>query len=185
MSPKELSQYNLIQGHFLVPRFKDLPGKRITFLRDPVQRVLSAHRYYIQRLNRNNELMCLQHLCPPGPPLIALKNQQCRFLSTLDINDPTITDRQHLESAKYNLKNNFFFVGITEDLNHALPILATLLGFDPPATVPMMNRTRKTNGQYSATLLEEIRNRNLEDIELYLFAKKLYETKFKHKNLLL
>jgi len=123
--------------------------------------------------------MSKDHLYAPGDPLIVIQNHQCKFLSSLDINDPAITDKQHLESAKYNLEHNFFFVGITEDLNRGLPILAALLGFKPPDTVPTLNTTKKPKIPYSKTVLQEIRNRNVEDIELYRFAKALYEKRFK------
>jgi len=175
----ELSQHKLIWGHFLFSRFKGISGKRITFLRDPVERVLSAHRYYKQRADQKRR-MSKDHICPPGDPVKVLRNNQCKYLSSLDIYNPAFSDKQHLESAKYNLQNNFFFVGITEDIDNAYRILCKLLGSTPPDSVPRRNVTKKQRESYPESLIHEIKKRNSEDIKLYQFAKKLYEKKYKH-----
>ena len=94
--------------------------------------------------------------------------------------DPNISDEEHLKSAKYNLEHNFFFVGIMEDLDNGIPILCSLLGFAIPSTVPKVNTTIKSKENYPEELIQEIKERNLADIELYRFAKKLYERKYKH-----
>jgi len=178
----ELAQYKLIRGHFLFPRFRGLSARRITFLRDPVARVLSAHRYYEKIYKNNPQRMTLQHMCPPEDPLKGARNQQCRFLSGLDVNNPAISDRQHLESAKRNLRYKFFFVGITEDLDNAISTLCSLLEFPPPPEIPKLNTTEKPKKKYSQKIIRKIEKRNPEDIELYQFAKDLYERKYKQVN---
>jgi len=176
----EISQYKFIRGHFLFPRFKGLPGKRITFLRDPIERVLSAHRYYKEIYREDAKKMSIEHICPAQDPLKGSKNQQCKFLSSLDIYNPFISDREHLESAKYNLTHKFFFVGITEDLDNGISILCSLLGFPAPATVPRINKTKNQNRTYPKKLIRKIEKNNSEDLVLYRFAKELYRKKYAH-----
>jgi len=171
--------YKVIRGHFLFSYFKDLPGKRFTFLRDPIERVLSAERY--SKTGRNTN-MSVTHLFPPGPPINVLQNNQCKYLSSLNIYDPNISDEEHLKSAKYNLEHHFFFVGITEDLDKGIPILCSLLGFDIPFEVPKLNTTTTPEEGYPEELIQEIKERNLADIELYKFAKKLYERTYKRQS---
>jgi len=176
----ELFQYKFIRGHFPVCRLKEVPGKRVTFLRGPIKRVLSAHRYYNQHFKKSpdNEIS-REFICSPEDPLETMRNHQCKFLSSLDMYDPNISDKEHLESAKYNLEHNFFFVGITEDLDNALPILCRLLKLAPPPNVPKCNRTRKPKEGYPEEIIRGIRERNWADIQLYSFAKQLYEKKYK------
>jgi len=173
-------QYKLISGHFLFSTFKNLPGKRITFLREPVERVLSTQRFY-EDFHKKSPLMNRQHIFPVGDPIKMLRNHQCKYFSSLNTYDPNISDEEHLESAKHNLEHNFFFVGITEDLDRGVPLLCSLLGFTPPNKVPRYNTTQKREDGYPETLINEIRERNWADVELYNFVKKLYEEKYINK----
>jgi hypothetical protein len=173
-------QYRLVSGHFLFSTFKNLPGKRITFLREPVERVLSTQRFY-EDFHKKSSLMNRQHIFPPGDPIKMLCNHQCKYFSSLNIYDENISDKEHLESAKYTLEHNFFFVGITEDLDNGVPLLCTLLGFSPPSKVPRYNTTKKPEEGYPEFLIQEIRERNWADIELYRFVKNLYEKKYLNK----
>jgi len=169
--------FKLVLGHILFCQLKSLSGKRITFLRNPVQLVLSASRYKQQV---HPKLFTRRTFIPHGDPLKTLQNLQCHFLSSFDPRNKKIPDRQHLKSAKRNLRK-FFFVGITEDMDAGAPILCKMLGYPPPKTAPHINQTRPPQKAYSEKLIQEIRERNWADIELYNYAKKLYLTKFKTK----
>jgi len=177
----DIEKFTLFRGHFFYSQLKFLPGKRITFLRDPIQLVLSASRYKEQVFAHKPRLFSKFHFFPPGDPLETLTNHQCHFLSSFDPRNKKIPDRQHLESAKQNL-NNFFFVGITEDMDAGAPILCKMLGYPAPETVPHINQTHSPKKEYSQKLLRKIRKRNWADIELYNYAKKLYIEKFKKTN---
>jgi hypothetical protein len=178
--PKEsLQNYKLLRGHFFYAQVSHVQGKKITFLRDPLKRTLSEHRFWLRydRGPQPNALIRF-HFLPPGDPLYVMSNHQCLFLSSFDPRDPTVTIQQHLESAKANLANDFWFVGITEDLDNGMRTLYSMLGWGMPGPIPRKNATRPTNETFSDELLEEIRQRNWADIELYEFAKQLYTTRF-------
>jgi hypothetical protein len=178
--PKDsLTTYKLLRGHFFYAQVRHLRGKKITIIREPVKRTLSEHRFWL-RYNRGplpNALVRL-HFLPPGDPLYVMSNHQCLFLSSYDPRDPTITIEQHLKSAKENLANDFWFVGITEDLDNAMRTLHSKLGWAIPSEIPRRNSTRPTGETYTSEFLEEIRTRNWADVELYEFAKELYTTRY-------
>ena len=174
-----LQYYKLLRGHFFYAQVRHVQGKKITILRDPLKRAHSEHRFWLRYNNgpQPNALMRL-HFLPEGDPLYVMSNHQCLFLSSFDPRDPTITIQQHLESAKANLANDFWFVGITEDLDNGMRTLYSMLGWGEPGPIPRKNATRPTNETFSDALLDEIRQRNWADIELYEFAKQLYTTRF-------
>ena len=176
---KNLTNFDLIRGHFFYSQLCHLHGKKITFVREPVKRTISEHRFW-SRYNRSpgtNALVRLHYL-PPGDPLYMMSNHQCLFLSSYDPRDPTITIEQHLESAIKNLNEEFWFVGITEELDDGVRALFSMMGWKDPGVIPRRNATKPTSETFSDALLEEIRQRNWADTKLYECAKALYTTRF-------
>ena len=136
LTPEERQQYTFFRGHFFYFQFQNQAAKRITFLRDPVERVLSEHRFWIKCYQNREEDLYHEHFLPPGDPLFTMQNHQCLFLSSLNPKDSTIPIQKHLESAKVNLANGFFFVGITEDLDNGLKAFYSLMKWPPLNNVP-------------------------------------------------
>jgi len=169
--------YKFICGHFPLFYIKQIPGKRITFLRDPLQRVLSAHQYWERYWKKRTLRFARELQLPPGDPLETMQNHQTRFLSGLDPNDPSISIEQHLKLAKKNLKK-FFFFGFLEELDESMHKLFALLDFPLPQDIPKRNVSKQET--YSEETLQAIRDRNKADIELYEFAKKLYTKRFRN-----
>jgi len=176
-SPEELSQSRFIRGHFFFqsPLSEIKKAKIITFLRDPIERVLSEKRYLEQYYKHAPEVVYQNHHLPPGDPIDTVANQYCRFLSGYDRRDQTVTDAMHLASAKYNLQNRFFFVGLTEKMEESIRVLHVLMRWRMPRSIPRHNTTRKDGQPPDPTLIESIRQKNWADIELYEFAKTLFE----------
>jgi hypothetical protein len=175
---KKLQNYEVLQGHFFFHQLQHLPGKNITFVREPVSRTLSEYRFFKKLFaGKNSDYYYKVHFLPPGNPLYTVQNHQCLFLSSLDPQDRTISISAHLKSAKSNLANRFFFVGLTEDFDHGVRVLSQLMGWPNAETVPELNTTHGVECDVSPELLEDIRKRNWADIELYAYAKQLYEKK--------
>lgn len=174
-----LKQFKLFIGHFFFNSIlKELENtKKIVFLRDPVQRVLSEQRYYQYHPENRDAWIYKPHFLPEGEPIYTVSNQQCLFLSSLDRNDLTITPEQHLVSAKQNLLEEFYFVGITEQLEKSLQTLYSLMEWQLPVIIPHKNFTNITLENIDDQLLEEIKQRNLLDIELYEFALHLFNSR--------
>ena len=166
----------LVSGHFFYSQFLNIQGSRITILRDPVQHAISEHWWWVS-LAKSRDQFYKDHYLPPGDPLETVTNHQCLFLSSFDPRDATIPIEKHLESAKYNLEHDFFFVGITEDLENGIRALCRQLNLPVPNTIPKINRTRGSK-IFPDDVVQKIRERNWADYELYRFAKELYENKF-------
>jgi len=177
-NPEWYLPYKLIWGHHHFHYLRDVPGKRITFLREPIQRVLSAHQYWSEQFTDAKWSRVYAHnfSIALGDPLEKMQNHQTLFLSSLNPRDASIPIEKHLESAKANLQDNFFFVGITEKFDEGVQTLFKMLEFDPPPSAPTLNSSERQ--QYEASLIETLKTRNAADIELYEFARDLYEKKF-------
>ncbi len=176
----EISNYKFVRGHFFYHQLQTIKAKKIVFLREPVQRTLSEHRFYKKYypgIRRKN--LFKEHFLPEGDPLYTVQNHQCLFLSSLDPRNASIPISAHLKSAKFNLANQFFFVGITEDLERSLKALYFLMGWPEETEIPKLQSTDASSEIYPDNLLEQIRERNWADIELYNYAKDLYSQKLK------
>lgn len=156
--------------------------KLITFLRNPVDRVLSEQRYCIEKHHADPQILKAHRLSIKGEPIETVSNVACKMLSGLDDKDTNISIEEHLACAKKALANQFFFIGITEKMNESIELLFSLLNWPTPEEIPQFNATDTSNHYYSNELLEAIAKRNWADIELYEHALTLYE---KQKNQIL
>lgn len=182
-SSDELRTFKFFRGHFFfnsnLQQLKDT--RKIVFLRDPVLRVLSEQRFYKghQEIGPEAvEFLCTGHFLCEGEPIETISNQQVLFLSSLDRNDPSITSAMHLSSAKRNLRKEVCFIGITEHFEKSVHDLFRLMGWQIPENIPKLNNTDNIMLEHiDGQVLKEIRQRNLQDIELYEYAKFLYYSK--------
>jgi hypothetical protein len=153
--------------------------KIFTFLREPVARVLSEHRFCMN-IHRGFPRMLNLHFLPAqGSPIETASNIVCKILSGLDPRDSEISIEQHLASAKKNLAEELFFIGITEKMNESIELLYHLMGWQPPKEIPICNATDSSKEFYSQDVLDGIAKRNWADIELYEYALKLFENQKK------
>lgn len=178
-------------GHmpFGMDRYVDRPVTYITFLRHPVERVLSAYAHN------------LRHPEEPGAAEIAKlglawtarpANFMCRFLAEydpleqpdengsywLDRSPPDYVPVEYLEQAKANL-DKCAFIGLQEHYEEDVRALSRLPGhalFVPPA-IPRVKTGdgRIQQSDLTAEQLDAIRAANHLDIALYDYALKLRE----------
>lgn len=161
-SPIELqNDFKVIHGHFSASKYKDFPShiKRIAWLRNPIDRLLS-HYFYWKQLPVSNQSGDLHRY--------VIENQ----LSLLDFAKlPAI--RNHVTQWYINIPlSEFYFVGIHEFLAEDWTQLSCLLGF-PNLEVARQNSNRsaeyrsfKKSTEYRNTILE-LMELNSEDIEMY------------------
>ncbi len=154
--------------------------KFITFLRHPIARVLSDHRYLKKNFPGSSYNLQVHFLPPEGDPIDTASNIACKVLSKLDPNDSKIPIERHLESAKKTLTEDVFFLGITEKMNESIEMLFGLMGWELPEEIPLHNSTDSANVVYSQEVLNGIAERNWADIELYEYALKLFEEQKKY-----
>ena len=164
----------------------------ITFLRDPVKRVISHYRY-------------TKHLgadAPFGPKLTTdtrledylklddfrfrVENQQTIYLGTelLYENPPKgythhpIATDEIFERAKQTL-DSMLFVGIQEQFQESVNLLCRVLGWPSYRDDWKVNVTPGKTEEIPENIIAEIKERNAYDYALYDYAKQLFETRLK------
>jgi len=153
--------------------------KLITFMRNPVARVLSEHSYCMRKHTGNPDILIAHRLPPFGDPIETASNVVCKMLSGLE-DSPFIAIATHLNHAINALNNYFYFIGITEKMEESIQLLYSYLEWEPPEKIPHFNLTSNSN-HFSNEVLQGITERNWADILLYEYALKLYEDKIKNQ----
>jgi hypothetical protein len=176
-------QYRLIQGHlfFGLHRFIPRASTYITFLRRPVERVLSFYYYarstpdhYLYPLV-TTERLSLKTLLAREVTL-ELRNEQTRLLAGDEWEDPQrIVTRAALELAKANLRTHFRVVGLLEEFDASLLLLRRTFDWDLPFYVKENVTKEKPDDTFldaeTRGLIEEA---NRLDLELYEYARNLF-----------
>lgn len=151
--PSSLSNIKIIHGHFTSEKYEYIPnGQFIVWLRDPVQRILSHYYYwknYPSPLNstynfmKNNNLSVLEFA-----KLDPIRNLQKKFLSKKNLND-------------------FAFVGITENFAKSITHFNRVFSANLTDDIRVHENPLSKANDVEASILQKIRDLNLEDMALY------------------
>ncbi len=168
-SEKHLPKVKVVHGHFVMGTLKNkfhLPPecKMITWVRDPVKRVVSNFFYLESRLQEllNEEKNNLNILSKMQRTLIEYaradinRNRQSKFLAGSKLED-------------------FQFIGIQEYFDQEIVRLAGVLNWKYIPEVLHHNKTPETRSTISADIIEEIRTLNMEDVKLYEAALHIHQ----------
>jgi hypothetical protein len=177
-------QYRLIQGHlfFGLHRFIPRASTYITFLRRPVERVLSFYYYarstpdhYLYPLV-TTERLNLETLLARDVTL-ELRNEQTRLLAGDEWEDPQrVVTRAALELAKANLRTHFRVVGLLEEFDASLLLLRRAFEWDLPFYVKENVTKEKPNDTSLDTETRRlVEDANCLDLELYEYARSLFD----------
>ena len=189
-SADELRRIRLIQGHLLLekydpPTMYGLPVKVFTFLREPVERLISEYAFlrswpenHLYRYLADNKVSFSEYVSSGEKELYYRgKNFMTRCISGMD--DRREYPTRALARAKMHLEKSFVFVGITERFTESLVLLADVLGLTN-LLHEKRNALKKTAqpdiSDDDRTLAEEF---NRGDTELYRFAGELFEERIK------
>jgi hypothetical protein len=143
-------------------------------LRHPVARLLSSYFFILRRplhpLHRKlkREKLGVKDLIALTP---GSQNLQCRFIA--GIGKGGACDRSALEQAKEHLSGSFSVVGISENFQESLLLMATKFGWEIPYY--QNRKVAKTRPTIEPELTKTIREYNSLDCELYDFGKELFE----------
>jgi len=180
---EERGRYRLIQGHmyFGVHRFIPRPSTYITFLRHPIERVLSFYYYarstadhYLYPLLTTGRLDLKTLL---GRELTSeLCNFQTRALAGDEWEDPQrIVTRDALERAKANLAKHFCVVGLLEEFDAGLLLLRRAFGWHWPFYVKEnVTKEKPPNASMDVETRKSVEDTNSLDVELYEYARNLF-----------
>ncbi len=194
MPEAERTEIDLLQGHFsygihqYIPRY----SRYITFLRDPVERIVSLY-YYLLRVPGNylhdtlvsNNISLADFV---GSRLTsAIYNFQVRLIAGADqpsVDSFPVLDESTLLQAKQRLASDFLAFGITEKFDESLVLLSRSLGwklFSRNLFYCKQNVThnRKRLADVSPEIIDMIRRNNQLDQQLYEYACNLFNTRMK------
>ncbi|HVI81399.1 MAG TPA: sulfotransferase family 2 domain-containing protein [Chthoniobacterales bacterium] len=186
LSTETREAYRLIKGHLSFGFHRHLPGRStyITFLREPVARALSFYHYarshpehYLYPLLGDDHVDLKILLRQRTPTTHELFNLQTSMVAGDEWDDPERpADRAALERAKQNLRSHFDVVGLTEEFDTSLRLLRRRFGWK----VRFYTRKNVTRRKDQIDNLDPethslLREANALDIELYQFARELFD----------
>ena len=178
--------YRLVKGHLSFGFHRHLPGPStyFTFLREPIARVLSFYYYarshpdhYLYSLLRRGDVDLKTLLRQRTPTTLEFFNLETSMIAGDEWQNPDRSaDRIALERAKQNLRTHFQFVGLTEEFDASLQRLSAIFGWKAGSYSKKNVTRRKPPIETVDTETRELlREANAFDIELYQFARELFE----------
>jgi hypothetical protein len=182
----ERGAFDLLLGHvqFGMHEYLPDPATYITMLRDPVERVVSHYHFILARPEHylheslKSRGYSLRDWLIQAHPLV-LDNFQLRWLLPAPFGSvpPGAVTRAMLDEARWNLENAFSVIGLVEQFADSLACLERAFGWtglDGAARLNA-NRARPAIDELDAPTLAAIRDVNALDLELYDFARALFE----------
>jgi hypothetical protein len=175
-------RFRVVRGHLVFGIHEFLPQSAtyITMLREPVSRLLSSYHFILRRplhpLHRKLKTgrLSVEDLIRLTPQR---QNLQCRFISGIGAGG--ICDERALEIAKENLARSFRVVGLCERFQESLLLMMVSFGWEVPFYEN--RKVAKIHPSIEPGVIDAIREHNRLDIELYEFAKELFEENL-HRN---
>jgi len=180
---EQRERYRLIQGHlhFGLHRFIPRASTYITFLRRPVERVLSFYHYarstpdhYLYPLLASERLDLKTVFA--RELTLELCNEQTRLLAGEEWEDPQrVVTRAALERAQANLRSHFRVVGLLEEFDASLLLLRR--AFDWPLLFYVKENVTTEKPDDTSLNVETrrlIEEANSLDLELYEYARNLF-----------
>jgi hypothetical protein len=180
----ERGRYRLIQGHlhFGVHRFIPRASTYITFLRRPVERVLSFYHYarstpdhYLYPLLATERLDLKTLLA--RELTLELCNEQTRLLAGDGWEDPQrVVTRAALERAQANFRSHFRIVGLLEEFDASLLLLRRAFDWQLPFYVKEnVTKGKPDNTSLDVETRKLVEDANGLDLELYEYARNLFD----------
>jgi hypothetical protein len=170
--------------HFGLHEYLSEPATYMTMLRDPVDRVVS-HYHFVKTMPSHylhTRLMANGHTLyeyAVRDRTMELDNDQVRWLCRRPHQDVPVgkVSRDMVEEAKWNLANAFSVVGLQERFEESLACLSEAFGWADvrPPERKNVTKERPTLRQIPDDTIRAIRDVNRYDIELYDFARGLFE----------
>lgn len=188
IAPEDFQAYRLFRGHLGHNNIAELvPGKRlinVTVMREPVARVIS-HYDYIRRMPTDPfydavQNMTLAEFASELPFGKLKKNVQTYYIAKLAQFDfDELPASEIFQLAKQGL-DDCAFVGLVERFQDSLFLLSYIFGWRPIINTRQENAAKKKQSpeEIPASTIEVIKENSEYDIELYQYAKEIFEHRF-------
>ena len=188
LSANEKDKIKLLKGHLEFGLYEHFSAtsEYITFLRDPIERIISYY-YYVRRqpnhrlykFNLFHDEMSLYEFVTEinqGD----INNGQIRCISGIQDKEEVM-----LEKAIENIEKHFSFVGTIEKFDESLIILQKMYDWSTPY-YKIQNKTanRPNLDEFDIKTIDAIKHFNSGDIALYKEMNKWLESKLKNENIL-
>ncbi|PPS40408.1 sulfotransferase family 2 domain-containing protein [Chroococcidiopsis sp. TS-821] len=178
-------EIKMLKGHmnFGLHEYLPRPSTYITMLREPVERVISLYYYIIRNPKHwlhaevKGKNLSLQEYVSSGIATAA-NNGQTRLIAAVDESKVGFDQmsEEHLAIAKQRLQDYFTVVGITEKFDETLILLKNKFGWKMPLYVKEnVTKNRQSKASVPPQTLETVEYYNQLDIQLYQYAKQLFE----------
>lgn len=176
----KINYYDVILGHhsFGIHKYISSDIKYITFLRDPVSKVISYYHYakrnQFHRFYKiiNDENISIEEFVRNDKHFNPVYNDQTKRLAGLKTktNNELIT-KETLKEAIYNIDNHFAVAGITERFDESILLMKKELGWSYPTYIKQ-NVAKKSEKKDEITedIKQLIIEKNQYDIELYNYV---------------
>jgi hypothetical protein len=168
--------------HFGLHRHLPEPATYLTMLRDPVDRmvshfyyVLSDPAHYLHKRIREGGYTLYEFAATRVSH--ELDNDQVRWLTEAHHFEVERVDRALLEQAKWNLEHGIAAFGLMERFEQSLRCFEAAFGWEkrPLIEKKNVNRERPPLAEIDPAAIQAIREANKFDVELYEFARALFE----------
>ena len=158
------SHINFISGHFPFGLHEHLsvPVKYITLIRNPVKRAISSTNFDYQRGYICSDMTLAEQYLLEAE----IDNPQTRILAGHTNMSGPCTE-ETFELAKDNIKNHFLLVGITEDTNSFIQILASIQNWGPLAICTSQITGKKIIVESTPAIAEFLTKKHCFDVLLY------------------
>lgn len=191
---EDYQNLRLISGHFGIDDIgRDLLAnhKKVTFLRDPVSRVISLYYFWNSHKDRytgtpatdpNYKAVNLainssleEFISTSDPEILAeISNTQCRYLAgSARFGLQGINDRLLFEAATKAVREDFDFVGLVEKYNKSLMKFNKMFLGSKNVLYPEHTNSNKhpKNNKHDRSVIEKIVKMNTADRALYSYVK--------------
>lgn len=184
LTPDEKRRVEMVYGHMAFGVHKQLPQSNfayITFLRHPIDRVISHyyfHRGITDPSNALGEIFNNMTLYDYVTSKEWNDNPLYVAASTVNIQTRLLTETMddNLETAKNNLIKHFTVVGTTERFDETLSVLEKKLGWEIEAYEKKnVTTVRPALEEIPVEIIEIIKSKNEHDLALYQFANQLLD----------
>ncbi len=171
LSQQKKDKIKVLKGHMIFGLHEQFRGSTdyITFMRDPIERIISYYYYVKRRPNHRlvemglfNDQTSLYDFVTNVQEGDIHNGQICMISGIKD------TEDRMLEKARENIHNNFSFVGTVEKFNESLIILQNMYKWSTPYySIANKTNSRPQQNSIDKKTLDAIIELNKGDITLY------------------